>query len=199
MTSGLFFSIIAVVLGVLCAVFTDFSIKIVVIALGATAVVKGIYDLVKVRKLLNDDAVFRKTVLIRSLISIVVGLLAVGLPMAFFKTAQTIVHILLYILGIYFIFCALGGFLMVRRLNNAEIGSKVYKFETVIYLLIAVLLFMLAAIGIQSILRIAGIVLAVCGVIGGIYSWHSQSQVLKPDAVVDVSEEKDVTEGPAEE
>ena len=190
MTSGLFFSGIAVVIGVLCAVFTDFSIKIVVIALGAMAVVKGIYDFVKFRSVIKDDSVFQKTLLIRSLISIVIGLLAVALPMAFFKTAENIVHILLFVLGAYFVFCAVAGVLMMRRLNNASITSKPYRSSVLVYVLIAVLLFLLASIGVKNILRIAGIVTAVCGVIGCIYSWRNRSENLVPDSVTDVQPEE---------
>lgn len=200
MTTGLFFSGLAVVLGILCAIFTDFSIKIIVILLGAAAFVKGIFDLIKFRSVIKDDIVFHRTVLIRSLVSIVVGIVAVALPMAFFKTAETIVHVLLFVLGIYFLFCAVGGLLIVRRMKNAELPTKVYSSSIIIYLLIAILLFLLATIGMKNILRIVGIGLAVCGAVGCVYSWHNRSQErpqeLKPDAVVDVTEKPPVESSP---
>ena len=75
--SGLF-----IFLGLMLSIFTQFSIKIIVIALGAAAIVKGFYDLAKVKKL-SQDVGFNRMVLIRSLVAIVVGLLAFFLPLAF--------------------------------------------------------------------------------------------------------------------
>ena len=54
MTSGLIFSVLSIVLGVLVAVFTDISIKIIVILLGAASVIKGVADFFTVRRLVDD-------------------------------------------------------------------------------------------------------------------------------------------------
>lgn len=189
MVSTLFFSVIALALGILCAIFTDFSIKIVVIALGAAAVVKGIYDLLKFRKLISDDNVFHRTILVRSLVSLFFGIAAVALPMTFFKTAENIVHVMLFLLGAYFVFCAVSGLIVIRRLKNAELSTKPYSSEIIIYILIAVLLFLLAIVGVKNILRILGIIVAVCGAIGIFYGLKNRPEELTPDAVEDVTDE----------
>ncbi|MBQ2530578.1 MAG: DUF308 domain-containing protein [Treponema sp.] len=184
MSSGLFFSALAVVLGIFCAVLTDFSIKIVVIGLGAIAIVKGVFDFIRLRPMVSkEDTVFHRTVLIRSLVSIVIGLVAVALPMVFFKTAETVVHVMLYVLGIYFLFCAIGGMVIVRRMKNAELQTKPYSSSIAVYLLISILLFLLATIGVKNILRGAGIIVAICGVFGCIYSWRNRPQSLTPDSI----------------
>ena len=188
--SSFIFCVLAASFGAFCAIFTNFSIKIVVIALGAVSIVKGVFDLIRFRKVIADDKVFHRTLLIRSLVSILVGLLAVALPMAFFKTAETVVHILLYVLGVYFLFSAIVGVIMIRRLRDAEQPTKTLSSAIVVYLLIAILLFLLAAIGVKTILRVAGIVVAVGGVFGCIYTWRNRTQELKPDAISDASDEK---------
>lgn len=190
MTSSFVFSIVAVVIGILCAIFTEFSIKIIVIALGGAAVIKGLFDLFKLNRLVKNDSIFHRTVVIRGLISIVVGLAAVAFPIAFFDKAENIIKLFLYILGIYFIVNALSGFLVVRKLSDANLSTKSNKSESVICLLIAVLLFFIAAIGARNILRIAGIVVAVFGALGALYSWRNKSDVIVPDSVEDVKEEK---------
>ncbi len=196
MTTGLFFSALAVVLGILCIIFTDFSIKIIVILLGATAFVKGVFDFIKFRSFIKEDSTFHRAVLIRCLVSIVVGVIAVSLPMAFFKTAETVIHVMLYILGVYFLFCTISGLFIISRMKRAELPTKVYNSSTIIYLLIAILLFLLATIGMKNILRGVGVGLAVCGAVGCVYSWRNRPQELKPDAVVDVTEKPPVESTP---
>ena len=79
---------------------------------------------------------------------------------------------------------------MIRRLRDAEQPTKTLSTSIVVYLLIAILLFLLAAIGVTTILRVAGIVVAVGAVFGCIYTWRNRVQELKPDAITDVPDEK---------
>lgn len=55
--------------------------KIVVILLGLAAIVNGFFNLFYVRRIF-DDTYFRRSVIIRGLLSLVVGLVAVILPLA---------------------------------------------------------------------------------------------------------------------
>ena len=193
MTSGFVFSILSIVLGVLVAVFTDISIKIIVILLGAAAVIKGITDFFTVRKLL-DDSFFRRSLSIRCLLSIALGCVAIFLPMNFWNAAEKIVHILLIIIGCFLVLSALFELIVVvSKLDMAEIPSRPYRIEAVVSILIAILLFVIAFIGMTNIVRIMGIVVAVCGLIYGLYAWRKRPIVIEPDSVKDVGEDIDIT------
>ena len=183
--SGLF-----IFLGLMLSIFTQFSIKIIVIALGAAAIVKGFYDLAKVKKL-SQDVGFNRMVLIRSLLAIVVGLLAFFLPLAFFKTAETVVKAMLYLLAIFLLISGVLQLFLVAKLNQEEVPAptKPMKIEAVSYFLVAVFLFLVASINITGIIRIVGIVLVVVGVIYFIYLWHNRTLVINPDSVEDAPED----------
>ena len=70
-------------------------IKVAVVALGIEAVVNGIFNLIKIRQLVDDKS-FQLTVIVRSVISIVIGILAVFLPLRFAEAMWTI---MLYVLA----------------------------------------------------------------------------------------------------
>ncbi|MBP5359123.1 MAG: DUF308 domain-containing protein [Treponema sp.] len=183
--SGLF-----IVLGLMLSIFTQFSIKIIVIALGAAAVVKGLYDLAKVKKL-SKDAGFNRMVLIRSLAGILVGLLAFFLPLAFFRTAETVVKVMLYLLAIFLMISGVLQLFLVAKLNQEEVPAptKPMKIEAVSYFLVAIFLFLVASINITGIIRIVGILLVIVGVIYCIYLWHNRTLVINPDSVEDEPED----------
>jgi len=193
MTSGFVFSILSIVLGVLVAVFTDISIKIIVILLGAASVIKGVADFFTVRKLV-DDSFFRRSISVKCLLSIALGAVAVILPMNFWHAAESIIHALLIVIGIYLVASALFELIVVvSKLDMAEVPSRPYRIEAVVSILIAILLFVIAFIGMTNIVRIMGIVLAVCGLIYGLYAWRKRPIVIEPDSVKDVADDIDIT------
>ena len=186
MTGDFLISGLFIVLGLMLSIFTQFSIKIIVIALGAAAVVKGLYDLAKVKKL-SKDAGFNRMVLIRSLAGILVGILAVFLPLAFFKTAETVVKVMLYLLAIFLMISGVLQLFLVAKLNQEEVPAptKPMKIEAVSYFLVAIFLFLVASINITGIIRLVGIILVILGVIYTVYLWHNRTLVINPDSVED--------------
>ena len=174
--------IIAFVAGLIVAIFPAESIKVVVILLGIAATIKGLYDLIKVR-VLTEDSFFRRTVIIRSLGSIIIGLLAVFLPIAMFNTVQAIFRIMLYILAIYLILAAGAEIYMIMKLDEAEIPSAPFRAEAIGSILIAIFLFILPANVGVIIVRVMGI--AVCSALYSLYAWRHRITVIEPDSVRD--------------
>ena len=86
------------VLGILILIFPAFWIKLIVILLGLGAVGYGIYNFSYIKKL-SDDSSYRSVIMVRSLVSIIIGLLAVILPMT---VAETMWTIMIYVLAVYF-------------------------------------------------------------------------------------------------
>ena len=62
--------ILAALLGLLIIIFPTFWIKLVVVMIGLAAIGYGIYSL-KFTKVISDDAYYRRTILIKSIISII--------------------------------------------------------------------------------------------------------------------------------
>ncbi len=176
--------IIAFVAGLIVAIFPAESIKVVVILLGIAATIKGLYDLIKVR-VLTEDSFFRRTVIIRSLGSIIIGLLAVFLPIAMFNTVQAIFRIMLYILAIYLILAAGAEIYMIMKLDEAEIPSAPFRAEAIGSILIAIFLFILPANVGVIIVRVMGIAVAVCSALYSLYAWRHRITVIEPDSVRD--------------
>ena len=84
----LFSGILAALLGLLVIIFPAFWIKLVVVILGLAAIAYGIYSL-KITKVISDELNYRRTILIKSIVSIVAGLMAVLFPLAIGGAAWT--------------------------------------------------------------------------------------------------------------
>lgn len=156
MTAG----ILAAVLGLLIIIFPAFWINLVVTVLGIGAIAYGIYNL-KFAKDLIEVEIYKKTVMIKSIVSIVIGAMAVLFPIAIGNAAWTAMKIVLII---YLIGAAAVGFFSVSLMKDTEIERKRYIFENLILLGVAVVLILLSpkALG-EAIVRIVGIVAVVCG------------------------------------
>lgn len=154
--------ILAVILGLMIIIFPAFWIKLIVTVLGLGAVAYGIYNL-KFTKDLFDDERYKKIILIKSIVSIVAGVLAVLFPLALGNAAWTVMSVVLII---YLIGAAAIGFYSVSLLKNADINRKRYIFENLILLGIAVVLILISPqnLGI-AIIRLVGIAVLAGGAI----------------------------------
>lgn len=153
------------VIGLLMVITPSTCIKIVVILVGAATAVNGVYNFVKYYRI-SDDPVYKRTILIKCLTSLIVGIVAVFCPLFLMKTVSTIWTIITYVLAIYFVMFAATGFFSSSVLKSLpEQDRKRITNESFIYLLIAILLFTIP-IGtiISTLFRIAG----VCGLIFGL-------------------------------
>lgn len=152
--------ILAAVLGLFIIIFPTFWINLVVIILGLGAVGYGIYNL-KFSKDVIEDELYKKITMIKSIVSIVIGVMSVLFPLAISNAAWTVMKIILII---YLISIAAVGFFSVSLLKYTDIDRKKYIFENLIMLGIAVVLILLSpkTLGV-AIIRIVGIVAMVGG------------------------------------
>ena len=81
MRGNVILGILTAIIGLLVAVNPEASLEVIVVLLGVTAIVNSFYSLKSVR-ILSDDSAFRKTVIVRSLIGLIAGLVAVIFPFA---------------------------------------------------------------------------------------------------------------------
>lgn len=173
--------ILIVAVGLMMIVAPAECVQVIVILLGLGAVVSGIMELSTGTSLI-PDTVFKMNMIIQGWLSIVVGILAIALPLAFAKVVWTA---MVYILAVYLL--VLGGLRIaaLSKLRAAGIELKKYIFEIIASFAVAVVLFCIpAALG-KIIIRIIGI--AAIAVAAGLfyYQWKNRVIVESADFVAD--------------
>lgn len=129
-----------VILGLLVLVFPKFWINLVVFVIGLGAIAYGIYNLVYTRRIFQDS-MYETVILIKSIFSIVVGIISVFLPLA---VADVMLRTMIYVLIVYLLLSAIIGFYSVSLLKNTEIDRKHYVFENLCLVIIAILLILIS-------------------------------------------------------
>lgn len=186
----LFSGILAAILGLLVIIFPSFWIKLVVIMIGLASIGYGIYCL-KFTKLISDDSYYRRTILIKSVISIIAGAMAVLFPLAIGGAAWVA---MIWVLIIYLIASAAIGFYAAALLKESGVDRKRYIIENLLLLAFSVVLILISprALG-NAIIRLIGIIILVAGVALIIFDIMSSKSEIKA-TVVEVRDEAPVTE-----
>ena len=181
----LFSGILAALLGLLVIIFPSFWIKLVVVIIGLTAIAYGIYS-IKFTQVISEDIYYRKTILIKSIVSIIAGLMAVLFPLAIGGAAWTA---MIRVLIIYLIASAAIGFYAAALLKDTGVERKRYIIENLLLLAVAVLLILISprALG-NAIIRLIGIVVLVAGIALILFDVFSNRNEVKAE-VVNVSDE----------
>ncbi|MCR5189774.1 MAG: DUF308 domain-containing protein [Treponema sp.] len=181
----LYEGILLAVLGLLLIIFPTFWVKLTVVLLGLGSIAYGIYSL-KFTKTLYKDTLYERSILIKSIISIVVGFLVVIFPLFFAKTAWTV---MMWILIVYLIATAVLGFYAASLLKDTGIERKKYFIENIILFVIAVALILLSpeALG-KVIIRIVGVASMLLGAGLIIYDLSTKKTVTVVSEYVDKSD-----------
>ena len=137
--------------------------KVVVILLGLAAIVNGCFNLFYVRQVFDDDY-FRRSIIIRGILSLAVGLVAVILPLVLAATVWTA---MVYMLAAYLLVSSLLELYASIRLRASGVDTKPYYGEIVGSIILAVIL--PAQVGIVLV-RICGALLVLSGL--GVIFWQ---------------------------
>ncbi len=153
---------ILAVLGILLIIFPQACVKVVVIALGLGSIADAVYNLIYTRKLFADIGL-GLPVVVKSIAGILVGVLAVVLPLAFAGTMWTV---MIYVLAVYLVLYSLTGFYYCARLRNTGIERRNIILENFTCLLAAVLLFIIPTevLGV-IVIRVIGAVSVILGAV----------------------------------
>ena len=177
----LFSGILAALLGLLVIIFPAFWIKLVVVILGLAAIAYGIYSL-KITKVISDEINYRRTILIKSIVSIVAGLMAVLFPLAIGGAAWTA---MIWLLIFYLLISAAAGFYAAALLKDSGVERKRYIIENLLLLACAVILILISprSLG-NAIIRLIGIVVLVAGlalILFDVFSARGEVEVIIKD------------------
>ena len=187
----LFSGILAALLGLLVIIFPSFWIKLVVVIIGLAAICYGIYCL-KFTKAIFDDSSYRRTILIKSIVSIIAGLMAVLFPLAIGGAAWTA---MIWVLIFYLLLSAAAGFYAAALLKDSGVERKRYIIENLLLLAVAVVLILISprSLG-NAIIRLIGIIVLAAGLALILFDLLANRNVVKAD-IVEVKDE----EAPASE
>ena len=182
----LFSGILAALLGLLVIIFPSFWIKLVVVIIGLAAIAYGIYSL-KFTKAISEDIGYRRTILIKSIVSIIAGVMAVLFPLAIGGAAWTA---MIWVLIFYLLLSAAAGFYAAALLKDSGLERRRYIIENLMLLAIAVVLILISprSLG-NAIIRLIGIVVLVGGVALILFDVFSTRNEVKAE-VVEVKDEE---------
>lgn len=152
-------AVLIALMGLVMLIWPEFCIKIVVVISGLAVIVNGIFTLKNYYNFV-DDSGYKKSLLIKCILSIVIGLVAVLFPFILMKSVAAIWTIITYVLAVFFIVYSIISIFSVSLLKDVEADFKRRVVsESIIYLLIAVILFVIPVGSvIATIFRVAGIV-----------------------------------------
>ncbi|MBO6219644.1 MAG: DUF308 domain-containing protein [Treponema sp.] len=185
--SKVFLGFVTAALGLFLLISPDTFISFFVIILGVAAIIDGIFILAATRDLIIDPQ-YKLIVTVRGVLSIVVGLLAVILPIA---VAAVVWKAMAYTLAIYLIISAGMQIYTITKLHRNGIMVRQSMIEVASSLLIALVLFVIPAqTAGHFIIRLFGIALLVVGIGLLVIQWKSRPEVVLPDSVETVEDEK---------
>lgn len=188
----LFSGIMAALLGILVIIFPAFWIKLVVVIIGLASIGYGIYSL-KVTKVISDDYSYRRAILVKSIVSIIAGVMAVLFPLAIGGAAWTAMIVMLII---YLILSAASGFYAAALIKDSGVERKRYIIENLLLLAVAVVLILISprSLG-NAIIRLIGIIVLIAGlalILFDVFSSRGEVEVIIKDERPSVDSEEDV-------
>lgn len=182
----LFLGFVTAALGLFLLISPDTFISFFVILLGVTAVIDGIFILAATRNLIADPQ-YRLIVTVRGILSVLVGFLAVVLPLT---VAAVVWKAMAYTFAIYLIISSAMQIYTITKLHRNGIMIRQSMIEVLASLLIALVLFVIPAqTAGHFIIRLFGIALFLVGAGFIVTQWKSRPEVVIPDSVETVENE----------
>ena len=179
--NSLLLGFIFAVIGLLMLIWPTGCIKAVVVLLGIEAVANGVYQLLYTRKLFSD-VTFQYSVLIRGMMSIVVGLLAFFLPLKF---AATMWVVMLYVLAIYLLLGSALLLFSIGKLRDSDVNRSQFVLEALISIVLAIIIIMIPIKVGTALIRFGGILVLLTGATYIFYYLRNRPEVREPIEVVD--------------
>lgn len=159
-------------------------IKVCVILLGLSILLNGIYNIAKLRLLLVNPF-FNRAIIIRGALSILVGLLAILLPLLI---AKLVFSALLYGIAVYLLISSLIEGYAIYKIKDAGYKTALYLYEIAFSVVLAlVFIFIPTEVG-KSIVRFLGFIvcLGAAGLL--LFEWKNKSYIIHPESVEDLED-----------
>lgn len=180
----LFLGFVTAALGLFLLISPETFISFFVIILGVAAVIDGIFILATTRNLIPDPQ-YSFIVLMRGILSIIIGGLAVVLPLT---VAAVVWTVMAYTLAAYFFVSAGLQVYTITKLHRNGIMVRQSMIEVFASVILAVVLIVIPQAAGNFIVRIFGIVLLVVGASFIIVQWKNRPLTVAPDSVETVED-----------
>ena len=158
--------LLTAVIGLMMIFAPEAVVKTAVIILGVAAILNGAYNIIYVRKAI-DDKNFSRIIIIRGILGIITGLIAVILPLAL---AEAVWTAMVYMLAIYLLLSAALEVYGTLKLRSANVNTKMYVAEITVSIVLAFVLFIVPAQVGLILIRIIGIGACIAGI--GLIIWE---------------------------
>lgn len=160
-----------VIVGLIALINPNFFIGAFVVILGVEAVANGIYGFMYLRRLaVTSD--FQYPIIIRSMISLIVGFLAVFLPLKFGKAIENIWEIMNTVVALH-LFITSGLLLFAAgTLRDAKVNRMQFYFEALLSIAVAVFLLLFGRL--HNFVRIAGAIFIAVAAIYFAIEWFNR-------------------------
>lgn len=163
--------------GLLLLIIPSKIVQAIIIVLGAEAIVNGIFSIITTRNLIENPT-FRLSILIRGVAGIIIGTLAIALPLI---VAETMWMMMIYVLAVYLLAAAVIEMYALSLLRHTDIDRKQYYLEALVSIIVAVILILIPRQIGSLILRILGLATLV---VGAVYIYISLREKKIEKAVV---------------
>ena len=152
--------ILSIIIGLMMLIVPEQCIKAIVVILGIFSIGNGIFNLFSIRKLIADSN-FVKAITIRGAISILVGVLAIFLPLVFAGILWTV---MVYSLAFYLLISSGMEIYSTIKMNQFGINTKPYIAEIIGSIVIAIILLIIPAKIGTLIVRLLGLAIMIIGI-----------------------------------
>lgn len=174
------------VIGLLMIIAAEPIVQVLVIIIGLYALLNGIFELITLLSLV-DDKKFKIEIIIRSSISIIIGLLCIILPITI---AQLAWQVMIYIIAIYGIISAILEIVAITHIKKAGLDIKKYAIEVVSTVVVSIVLFLLPSSFGFTLIKIGGIILILSAAAIAFYTWKNRDIIQNPEDIETTTEEK---------
>lgn len=182
----LILSLLAALVGLLMLVIPNAFLALIIVILGVAAIVDGVFILFTTRNLIIDPQ-YKMIMTIRGIISVVIGFLAISIPMIF---ATVVWQMMAYMLGIYLLVSSIMEAYCITKLHRNGIMIKQSVMEVVISVILAIVLFIIPAETAGNIIiRICGFILLVVGGVIAFLQWRNRPIVGFTEPIIEEVEE----------
>lgn len=189
-TKNIILGAVLALIGIIMVAIPDACIKAVVILVGLAAVAFSVYNLLVVYKQC-EDAGFKKTILIKGIVTFIIGLIAVICPIVLMKTMEIIWKIVSIALAVYLIlYGGVSVYSAAKLRPSFPQESRRLIFEALICVAIAVLMII---ISLDSFVRAFIQIVGLGGLLIGLIMIVVEIVVSKRTAQASEAVEEDIT------
>ncbi|MCR5217167.1 DUF308 domain-containing protein [Treponema sp.] len=186
---NLLFGILIFIVGMLMCINPVSMLLVAIVITGIASVINGISELMAYRKI-SQDQVFVTVTIVKSVLTIVCGILAAVLPVYFMDAGMAMLKLVMIIMAIFFFCRAASELYIIVRLNDSEVNVKGLFLRAMFLIAAGILLCIIRAqtVGVV-IIRILGILAIVAGAGLAVYSYKKKPEEVEYEDVSDKSDE----------